>query len=283
MRVLVTGASGQLGTEVVGILTACGDEVLAAGRIELDVADRSAVFEALAGSRVDAVVNCAACTDVDACESDPGGAKSVNALGVGYLAEACDEAGAHLVTVSTDYVFDGAKRTPYREGDSTNPLSVYGRTKLAGEEAAGRGATVVRTSLVCGRHGDNAVTAMLEQLRRGSVMRYVTDQVASPTFATDLAEVVVRLARGRWPGLFHVTNQGVMSRYELARAVSAEAGFDPDDRVMPITTAEIDPPRLAARPAYSVLDNAALRVHGIPEPRHFAEPLADLVAALLRR
>lgn len=283
MRVLVTGASGQLGMEVAGLLRARGDEPVALGRAQLDVSDRAAVLDAVAAAGVDAVVNCAARTAVDACELDPGGADAVNALGVGHLAEACEAAGAHLLTVSTDYVFDGAKRTPYAETDPTNPLSVYGRTKLSGEEAAGSGATVVRTSLVCGEHGNNAVSVMLEQLRSGSVLRYVADQVSCPTFAADLAQTLVRLAWARSPGLFHVTNAGAVSRYELARSVAAAAGLDPDKRVMPIATADVHPPRPAARPAYSVLDNGALRAAGEPPMRHFAEPLAELVGVLTGR
>ena len=283
LRVVVTGAAGQLGTEVVRHLAlTCGvdDETFALGRRELDVGNQDQVRETLGGLRPDVVVNCAARTAVDACEADSHGTAQVNALGVGHLAEACGSVGAHLVTVSTDYVFDGAKGEPYTESDATNPLSAYGSSKLAGEWAAGDTATIVRTSLVFGQHGSNAVRTVLAQLERGEVLRYVTDQISCPTSAADLAQTLVRLAHRRPPGLFHVTNQGISSRYGLARAVAEAAGFNPGERIVPIVTADVRPPPLAARPRYSALDCAALRNLGEPEPRPFSEPLREVVAAL---
>ncbi len=277
MRVVVTGAGGQLGSEVLALL---GDhQVTGTDRKTLDVGDRAAVRELIGSIRPDAVVNCAAFTDVDGCETDPARAHRDNARAVGYLAEACADVGAHLTTISTDYVFDGAQLTPYAETDAPNPLSVYGRSKLDGESAVGVGATVVRTSWLCGARGSNMVETVLSQLEGRARLRYVADRVANPTFVTDLAPVVVGLTFDRRAGLYHVTNQGSVSPWELARAVAESAGADPD-RVESIAAADLNPPRLAPRPAYSVLDNAALRAAGEPVTRHYAEPLDELVAVL---
>ena len=286
MKTIITGAGGQVGAELARALSLTGagaGPAVALTRRELDVGDRAAVRAAVGALRPDAVINCAARTAVDDCEADADGAFRVNAAGAGHLAEACAAAGAHLTTISTDYVFDGRKAEPYTEDDEPGPLSVYGRSKLAGEQAAfaaaGGTVAVVRTSLVCGAQGSNSVKTVLAQLRRGGELRYVTDQVACPTFAADLAEMLLRLARRRRSGLFHVTNQGAVSRFEFARATAAAAGADPG-RVLPITTAELTPPPAAARPAFSVLDNAALRAAGLPLLRHFGEPLRELVAEL---
>ena len=277
MRVVVTGAGGQLGSEVLALL---GDhQVTGTDRKTLDVGDQAAVRELIGSIRPDAVVNCAAFTDVDGCETDPARAHRDNARAVGYLAEACADVGAHLTTISTDYVFDGAQLTPYAETDAPNPLSVYGRSKLDGESAVGVGATVVRTSWLCGARGSNMVETVLSQLEGRARLRYVADRVANPTFVTDLAPVVVGLSLDRRAGLYHVTNQGSVSPWELARAVAESAGADPD-RVESIAAADLNPPRLAPRPTYSVLDNAALRAAGEPVTRHYAEPLDELVAVL---
>ena len=315
MKFLVTGASGQVGMEVVRAVGMSGerDTVVALSREALDVGNRDAVMRIVTAERPDAVLNCAARTAVDACESDPTSTFRVNTSGVVYLAEACAKVGAHLTTISTDYVFDGTKRTPYTENDPPNPLSVYGKSKLAAEKAvcaAGAGVdglnghetetceseaekvvcggagvdgllsvTVVRTSLVCGAYGSNMVKTVLSQLRSGEKLRYVTDQVASPTFAFDLAEGLLRLARKRWVGLLHVANEGAVSRFELACAIAVAAGID-KSRVSPITTAELVPPRADIRPAYSVLSCEELTTIGEPAMRHFTRPLHELVKTL---
>ena len=170
MRVLVTGAGGQLGHDVVASAGAAGDDVVGLTRAQLDVTDRRAVIDALAAGRPDVVVHCAAWTAVDACEADPAHADSVNGLAVRWVAEACDQLGAHLVHVSTDYVFDGRLDRPYHEWDRPSPLGVYGSSKLAGEREAlvlGAAATVVRTSWVCGEHGGNMVRTILRLLAAG--------------------------------------------------------------------------------------------------------------------
>ena len=190
--------------------------------------------------------------------------------------------------LSTDYVFDGTLDRPYCEWDLTAPASVYGQSKLAGEvEAAALGtdATVVRTSWVCGEHGSNILATVLRLApeRDGQVgaLAFVDDQRGHPTFTADLAPLLRRLALDRRSGVIHATNQGAVSWYEFVGEVLAAAGYD-REMVRPITTAELDPPRPAPRPANSVLDNAVLRAAGVPLLRDFREPLAELVAALRR-
>lgn len=281
MRVLITGAGGQLGQDLRSAFTNSGlSEVIALDRARLDVADRKAVLDSLGALQPTVVVHAGAWTAVDACQGDPDRAFRVNALGTRNVAEGVARQGAHLVYVSTDYVFDGAAVDAYREWDPTNPLSVYGRSKLGGEREAQSlcpGATVVRTSWVCGAHGANMVKTVLRLARDHPTLRFVDDQRGCPTFTEDLAAMIVRLATDRLPGVVHVTNQGPTTWYHFARDILATAGMDPD-RVMPITTAEM--PRPAPRPANSVLDNAALRYHamGLLDDHHI--PLERVVKQL---
>ena len=279
MRVLVTGAGGQLGLDLVAECRRRGDELVALTRAELDVGDRDAVHGAVQAHRPEAVVNAAAWTAVDACESDADRAFRDNATGVRWLREACDDAGAHLVQISTDYVFDGSLDRPYREDDATNPQSVYGRSKLEGERHADARSTIVRTSWLSGAGGPNMVKTVLRLLASEAPMAFVADQRGCPTFTADLAVAVRDLADDARPGVFHVTNQRAVTWYEFVREVVEVAGGDPAT-VQPITTAELLPPRPAPRPANSVLDNAALRAAGLPLLRDFGEPLGELVAQL---
>jgi len=280
VKIIVTGAAGQLGRDVVLHARSVGDEVVAVDRSSLDVTDPVAVTELLASVRPDAVINAAAYTAVDACESNETGAFAVNANAVGHLSAACELVGAHLVHVSTDYVFDGTLDRPYREDDATNPQSVYGQSKLAGEIAAGPGATIARTSWVCGEHGNNMVKLVLRLAANPEqALAFVDDQRGHPTFTADLAPALRTLAVDRRSGIHHVTNAGAVSWYEFVREILAAAGHDPD-RVGPIATADLDPPRPAPRPANSVLDNVAWRAAGYEELRDFRQPLAELVAKL---
>jgi dTDP-4-dehydrorhamnose reductase len=280
MRVLVTGAGGQLGREVVEVCSGAGDEVVGCGRDTLDVSDRDQVMQVVAAASPDVVVHAAAYTNVDGCETDPDQAYAVNALGTRHVAEAARLMSARVCYVSTDYVFDGTAGAPYREWDATNPLSVYGRSKLAGELVLQPGDTVVRTSWVCGRYGRNFVKTILTKAAQGEALRVVDDQHGCPTFAEDLAAIIRRLAVARLPGVFHVTNQGATTWYRFARDAVAAAGLDVD-LVAPISTAEMQPPRPAPRPANSVLDNAALRLSGIPLLADHHEPLERLVKELV--
>jgi dTDP-4-dehydrorhamnose reductase len=280
MRVLVTGAGGQLGREVADLCRAAGDEVLACDHATLDVADRDAVLQAVVAAAPDTVVHAGAWTNVDGCETGPDQAYAVNALGTRHVAEGARMAGARVLYVSTDYVFDGTGSRPYHEWDATNPLSVYGRSKLGGEAALGPDDTVVRTSWVCGRHGRNFVKTVLGRATGGHTLAVVDDQHGCPSFTEDLAVMIRRLAVARLPGTFHVTNQGATTWYGFARDIVAAAGLDVG-LVSPIATAEMQPPRPAPRPAYSVLDNAALRLSGIPLLADYHEPLDRLVKELV--
>jgi dTDP-4-dehydrorhamnose reductase len=226
------------------------------------------------------VVHAAAWTAVDACEADPERAFAVNALGTRHIVEAARAVGAHVTYLSTDYVFDGTLERPYREWDATNPQSVYGASKLAGERELDPGATIVRISWVCGRHGSNMVKTILRLAGEHDTLQFVGDQRGHPTFAEDVAPLVRRLAAERRSGVFHATNQGATTWFEFARAVLDAAGLDPE-RVRPISTADLDPPRPAPRPANSVLDNAVLRAEGIPLLPDHRESLAHLVRELV--
>jgi dTDP-4-dehydrorhamnose reductase len=272
--VLVTGAGGQVGSELVRRL---GDDGVGLTRAQLDVTDRQAVHAAVQAHRPRAIVHAAAWTAVDAAESEPEAAHTLNATATGHVAEAAAEVGARLCTFSTDYVFDGTKPTPYVETDAPNPQSVYGRTKLAGEAAAGPEALVLRTSWVSGLHGSNMVKTILRLAGEHERLTFVDDQRGHPTFADDLAAKTIDLLDTDLRGIAHVTNHGAVSWYEFARAVLEAAGDDPD-RVDPITTADL--PRPAPRPANSVLDNAVLRAVGIELLGDFRVPLSRLVAEL---
>jgi dTDP-4-dehydrorhamnose reductase len=299
VKVLVTGASGQLGRDVVrafsgevpigglqvslrGTRSAKGsNQVVAADHAALPVEERAIVLEAFDALRPDVVIHAGAWTAVDACESDPDRAYRINALGTRNIAEAAERYGSHLVYVSTDYVFDGTAHRPYVEWDQPNPRSVYGKSKWGGEQECPRAATIVRTSWVCGAHGHNMVKTALKLAAGEGPLRFVDDQHGSPTFTADLAPAIVTLAEERRGGVFHVTNQGATTWFGFVRTVLAEAGGDPH-RVQPITTAELDPPRPAPRPANSILDNAALRNQGLALLPPWEDGLGRLVRVLAR-
>jgi dTDP-4-dehydrorhamnose reductase len=280
LRVLVTGAGGMVGREVVELFGGEGvHEVVALDHTALDVGDRDSVLGAIGSNQPDAIVHCAAMTAVDACESEPDKAFLVNALGVRFVMEGARRAGAYMVTLSTDYVFDGSQSEPYHEWDTPNPASVYGQSKLAGEFEIDLECAVVRTSWVIGRYGANMAKTVLRLAAGDSPLRFVDDQRGCPTVAADLATVLRTFVVERLPGTWHVTNQGAVSWFEFAGEVLRAAGHDPA-RVEPISTADLDPPRPAPRPANSVLDNRALRLAGRPLLPDFRESLPALVRAL---
>jgi len=307
LRVLVTGGNGQLGRDLRDVLAgAVPDGGLAADRFDgtpfrtvahgdfevlptdidtLDLVDRAAVRDAVEGFRPDLVLHGGAYTAVDACEADPDTAFAVNAMGTRHMAEASSSVGAHLVYVSTDYVFDGTADRPYVEWDAPGPRSVYGRSKLGGEQEvraiSGGSGTIVRTAWVSGAHGANMVKTVQRAAASSpdGVLRFVDDQHGCPTFTADLARAIVRLGVDRRPGTFHVTNQGETTWFGFVRATMAALGQDPE-RVEPISTAELDPPRPAPRPANSRLDNAAFRLSGLPAMPAWEDALVRLVAAL---
>jgi dTDP-4-dehydrorhamnose reductase len=272
-RWLVTGAGGQLGRCLVERLRAQDALVAAPDRHALDVTDREAVRRAVLGAPggpPSVVVNAAAMTQVDRCESEPEAAQRANALAPGWLAEATREAGAAFVHVSTDYVFDGTARRPYREDDPTGPRSVYGRTKLEGEERVRAGhpdALVVRTAWVFGP-GRNFVRTILdaaERARRGEgpPLRVVDDQRGSPTWAGHLADALLALVERDARGTYHAANSGSATWWELARA-AVDAWGHPELPIEKVTSAEF--PRPAPRPAWSVLDLGKAERAGVRTP-----------------
>jgi dTDP-4-dehydrorhamnose reductase len=280
MKVLITGVNGQLGHELVRAAIASGHEVVATSHETLDITDKMAVDAAITAARPDVVIHAAAWTAVDACESDPDKAMLVNGTATKYVADAARAVGAHVVYISTDYVFDGSKTSAYDESDTPNPQSVYGASKLAGERALGPLDAIVRISWVCGFYGSNMVKTIL-RLAEQPQLKFVDDQIGNPTFADDAATMIVRLATEKRSGIWHVTNQGDVSWYEFAREVLMAAGFDAD-KVAPIKTHELQPPRPAKRPFNSVLNNTSLKHAGIELLPHFRVPLARLVSQIQR-
>ena len=277
VKVLLTGAAGQLGSELVTTLG--HHDLVALDHDRLDIADPAAVDAVVDQERPAVIVNAAAWTAVDDCEGDPSRARRINGEAVGHLVRAASRSGGRVVQVSTDYVFDGFLDRPYVETDEPSPVSAYGRSKLLGEQATRPVDTVVRTSWVCGRHGPNMVKTVLRLAQAHPTLTFVDDQVGHPTFAEDLAAMIATLIDARQPGLFHVTNQGAVSWFEFAQEVLAAAGLDPD-RVEPIATADLQPPRPAPRPANSILENAALESAGIALLPDHRVPLERLVTEL---
>ncbi len=283
---LITGARGQLGTDLLEVLAdRRDDDVTGLARAELDLTDeaavRAAVRDWLAGVRADraVLVNAAAYTAVDAAETDEATAEVVNGRAPGWLAEELAGKG-RLVHVSTDYVFDGAATEPYPVDAPIAPKSAYGRTKAAGERAvaaAGGDASVVRTAWVYGRHGGNFVKTMVRLEGQHETLTVVDDQIGSPTWSADLAAGLVELGTrdGAVPPLLHYTNAGQVSWCGFARAVFEELGADPS-RVHPVTTAEF--PRPAPRPNYSVLDGGAWTAAGLPPARPWRDALREAMS-----
>jgi dTDP-4-dehydrorhamnose reductase len=280
-RVLITGASGMLGSDLAPILAGGGFEVAPRPRSDLDVTSPDEVGRAFRDVRPQVVVNCAAFTRVDACETDPT-AFAVNADAVALLADACERYSARLVQISTDFVFDGAKNLPYTEADEPSPLSAYGRGKRAGEEAALRspGALVVRASWLFGRGGWNFVEAILRQAEEGKAeIPVVDDQKGRPTATADFAEGILALLVAGATGIFHFANRGEVTWFEYATEILLLAGLT-GVHLSPTTTAALGRP--AARPLYSVLDTSKYEGLTGRTIRHFREPLVEYLARRAR-
>lgn len=280
----MTGAGGQLGRDLVDAFADV--HVIAPGHAELDVSDAEAVRTVIEREMPDVVVHAAAWTDVDGCQDDAARAYAVNGHGAGYVAAACRVAGARLVMISTDYVFDGRgghgpTPTPYRECDPVAPLNVYGLSKAEGERLVREILDehhIVRTGWLSGARGHNFVRTMLRIGRERGVVSVVDDQVGSPTFTRDLAVAVRELAESSDFGTWHRTNAGVCSWFDLAAACFDRAGLEVELRR--IGTAEL--PRRAARPAYSVLCNGRADEAGLTPLRRWQEGLDDLLTEIER-
>lgn len=253
MKVLVTGAGGMLGREAVRQLHGRGHEVVACDRRSLDITNDVQASAVLSAECPAAVLHCAAFTNVDAAESDPDQAFRVNVDGAANVARAASEVSARFMYVSTDYVFDGESSEPYRPHACTNPLGMYGRTKLEGERAAllAEDAMIVRTSWVYAKGGSNFPSRLLDLARTGARIRAIVDQRSVPTWVHDTADVMIRLLEQRAPaGVYHASSSGSASWYEFASEAVVLAGVDA--QVESVTVRELGLP--APRPRYSVLD-----------------------------
>jgi dTDP-4-dehydrorhamnose reductase len=274
VKILVTGAGGMLGHDVVRAAEFVNHEVVALARTELDVNDRQAVQHRLLEERPDAIVNCAAYTDVDGAEDELDSAMDVNAEGAANVAAAAAEIGARVIYPSSDYVFDGSKAEPYVESDEPRPLSVYGQSKRAGEHEtieANPRHYVVRSAWLFGTWGRNFVETMLSLARDHGEVLVVRDQVGCPTYTAHLADALIRLLDTEAFGLHHIASQGECSWYEFAQEIFSQAGVG--CRVMSITTEELGRP--APRPRYSVLGTEREEAIYLP---HWKEGLASYLA-----
>ena len=279
MRLLVVGAAGMLGHTLVPTARAAGHEVIERDIDSIDITDAPGTAAIVAADAPDAVINCAAWTDVDGAEEHEDLALRVNGEGAGNLAAAARAAGARIVQISTDYVFPGDAHEPYVESDPTGPRSAYGRTKLAGEQAVAAAApdhVIARTAWLYGAGGRNFVDTMLALGAEREAVRVVDDQVGCPTWAGHLAPALVELAAGTATGVFHAAGGGHCSWFDLAREALAATGSA--CRVEPTTTAEF--PRPAPRPAFSVLQTE--RGEDAVHLPHWREGLAGFLAARAR-
>ncbi|QCT04490.1 dTDP-4-dehydrorhamnose reductase [Paenibacillus algicola] len=285
MRVLVTGAGGQLGRDVVAAYEEAGHDVLACGRKELDITNLDQCQRVMTAFQPDCIVHCAAYTAVDAAESDIYGAYLVNAVGTRNLAVSSEQAGAKLIYISTDYVFDGKGNVPYYEYDAVSPESVYGQTKHAGERLTQSLCSrwfIVRTSWVFGLHGANFVKTMLKLTRDKPVLQVVDDQKGSPTYTVDLAAFLLELSQTEKYGIYHATNSGACTWYEFTQAILEDAAeqlhWPVTARLEPCTTAQF--PRPAPRPAHSVLEHMSIRTNGFKDLPPWREGLRRFLLAM---
>lgn len=283
LRWMITGAGGQVGREYECLLerhTSLIDPVFFTAS-DLDVTNRDSVMAAVESVRPDVIVNAAAMTAVDRCEDEIDRAYAVNALAIRHLVQAASHFGGQVVHYSTDHVFDGESPYPYVEWDATNPKSVYGRSKSAGERELRGSDLCIRTAWVVGRFGDNMAKTVLRLSRMHETLRFVDDQLGSPTVAEDLVAKSFELVMARTSGCFHVTNSGTATWFEFARAVLEFSGQDPA-RVLPIPTSALPGERRAPRPRNSVLDNMALRLEGFSPMPDWRSSLGALVTYLAK-
>lgn len=284
-RIALIGSNGQLGSDIIRSwaasgLASAGDEIIPLTHADIDVTEPDWVRSVLSGVQPNVVINTSAFHRVDDCESLPLTALQVNALGVKFLAEACRDLNATLMHFSTDYVFDGAAKSPYQETDQPSPVSAYGISKLAGENflryILPESHILIRSSGLYGAggasgKGGNFVEAMLRLQREGRQLRVVNDQVSAPTFTVDLAEAVLELIRLEARGTFHVTNAGQCSWHEFASSIFENLGLSTE--IEPVSTAQYG--SAAHRPAYSVLANDRLKALGMKPLRAWNEALRE--------
>ncbi|HEY5577271.1 MAG TPA: dTDP-4-dehydrorhamnose reductase [Deferrimonas sp.] len=274
MRLLITGGLGLLGKEIEAVFRGRA-EILTTDREAWDVTDPAACRREVDGFRPDVVIHCAAYTAVDRAESEPEAARLLNVEGTRNVARACRERGVLMVTFGTDYIFDGTSRRPYREEDPGNPLSVYGKTKWAAEQALredGGDHLLVRTQWLFGPAGGNFIRTILEKARRGETLRVASDQVGCPTFSRDLADAVRKLVAARARGTVHFSGEGETSWFGLARYVLQRCGLSTES-LFPARTRELPYP--APRPAYGVLSKERYRAVTGVSPRPWEEAVGE--------
>lgn len=280
MKVLVTGASGLVGRAVVSHVAAEGERVVGLDHAALDITDESAIEKTFASESPEVVVNCAAWTDVDGCESDHPRAMAANTQGPELLAIGCRKVGALFITISTDYVFDGTKEGFYTQSDEPKPISVYGVSKLEGErraQAAWNRTIIVRSGYIFGGGGTNFLSTLVARASRGERLRAITDAVGTPTYADDLATRIYDLARLDRPDLYHVVNSGDgVSFAEFASHALEKAGLD-DDLVQPVTLESLGRP--APRPRNSRLRCLVSGTLGLEPLPFWQDSLSQFIAA----
>lgn len=271
LKIMITGANGQLGRELAEWTTETA-EIIGFGRNELDITSLPACRNIFTLHQPDVVIHCAAYTAVDKAESEPDEAFRVNASATRNVAVAAREVGAKLCYISTDYVFDGTGTTPYNEYDQTNPRTVYGKSKYAGEQLVQTlhdRYYIVRTSWVFGKYGNNFVKTMLKMAGERNQIKVVADQIGSPTYTYDLSAFLIELVQTEYYGIYHASNSGICSWYDFAKAIFEDSGSN--ILLEPCTTADF--PRPAPRPGYSVMDHSAIRSNGLNVLRPWREAL----------
>ena len=284
MKVLITGSNGQLGSELIDrYLDRPQDRVFAGDLPDLDITSQESVAELFAEVMPDVVINCAAWTAVDSAEEKETAAFAVNAEGPAILANECARIGARLIHLSTDYVFEGNATEPYQENDHAEPITAYGRTKLAGEkyvqEILPENHLIVRTAWLYGVNGENFVKTIIRALSQRDVLTVVTDQVGQPTYAGDLADQIAALIDVPGAsGIFHATNSGVASWFEFARQIMVEINEDPE-RILPTDSSSFVRP--APRPPYSVLGHERWAEVGMAPMRDWRLALHEAIADIV--
>ncbi|MFE4028344.1 MULTISPECIES: dTDP-4-dehydrorhamnose reductase [Priestia] len=275
-KVLITGANGQLGKELVELFSEKGFEVYGCDRDKMDITNQEQVQEIISNVKPDIVLHSAAHTKVDLAESEPEQAFLINAYGTRNVAVAAEAVGAKLVYVSTDYVFDGTTDEPYNEFSPTSPLGVYGKSKLAGEQFVRDLHSkffIVRTSWVYGKHGANFVKTMLKLGEERKEISVVADQIGCPTYTLDLANSILELVNSEKYGVYHISNSGSCSWYEFAKEIFKIS--DMEVQVNSCTTADF--PRPAARPANSVFEHMSIKLNNFTTIRHWREALRNFL------
>lgn len=282
MKVLVTGAAGQLGSDVVSLFRKVGHTVIACDRNFLDITDESACLMTLNEHKPEAVIHCAGFTAVDLAEQEVDAAYAVNATGTRNMVLASERVGAKFCYISTDYVFDGNSESPYHEYDNTNPQTIYGKSKRAGEilvQSLSSAYFIVRTSWVYGMHGKNFVKTMLQLAEERPVINVVNDQKGSPTYTVDLVGFLLELIQTEKYGIYHTSNTESCTWYEFAKAIFAELESTSKKRysvrVNPCTTEEFPLP--ARRPRNSIMDHLSIRTNGLTDLRPWREGLRDFL------